>query len=202
MAPNQTPAPTPGRSYYGFLLYILGWLGILCYLIWAVVPHCYLHQVGITYIPQRYWAVAIPSLLIGGVLFFITLVYPGINLMLTVPPHDMRNLEDDQTIRRESYSDQDFYLPKLMQNKKYMLYRHRKSCSKQSDKSEENIFKNNQSSIKSKQFKKPTVYNRMKESKQKQSNYASVPPVYDLQISEVCHVLYGGKSDFVYSHFR
>ena len=142
MAPQQqTPAPMPGRSYYGFILYIFGWSGIFFYIIWALVPHEFLFALGITYLPHQYWALALPSIIVCGVLTFITLVYPGLNMLLTVPPHDIRNLYDPHTIKKERYvgnvdSDEEGALDGLSPR---------------------------------------------------------VPPVYDLDISEVCQMLYADK---------
>ena len=164
MAAQQTPAPIPGRSYLGLLLYILGWTGIVCYLTWALFPHHYLNSIGITYLPQQYWAIAIPSLLIMGVFLFITLVYPGLNMMLAVPPHDIRNLVDEKTICIDSYSNSEFYLPHIV----FSLCR-----------------QNHTNDYMKSRNKNLDVFSDDK--------WASVPPVYDLPISDVCHILYGNE---------
>ena len=175
MAGHQTPAPMPGRSYYGFLLYIFGWTGIVIYLIWALVPHYYLNQIGITYLPQQYWAIAFPSLLIAGVLCFILLVYPGLNMLLSVPPHDIRTLVDDKTIRMESYSKVDFYIPKYFTH----LY---------NDHLEEKTYIDRISKDNSQYINKSPIL--LFDTEENLKNPVSVPPVFDLRISDVCHILY------------
>ncbi|ROT63376.1 phosphatidylinositol N-acetylglucosaminyltransferase subunit P-like [Penaeus monodon] len=100
---EHTPAPSPGRSYYGFVLYLLGWAGIISYLAWALIPHSYLAALGLTYIPQPYWALAFPSVIITLVLIFVFFIYPSLNLILALPPHDIRNITDNMAMREEDY---------------------------------------------------------------------------------------------------
>jgi len=102
-----TPAPSSGRSYYGFVLYLFGWGSLLAYLVWALVPHTYLATIGLTYLPQPYWAVAAPSLLITLLLTFMFLIYPSINLLLTVPPDDLRTLVDVHTVSLHQQTNMD-----------------------------------------------------------------------------------------------
>lgn len=106
---EHTPAPSPGRSYYGFVLYLLGWSGIGCYLVWAFVPHTYLAAFDLTYLPQPYWALALPSVMITMLLIFVFLVYPAINFMLVSPPHALQNITDSKSIRMEEYSQANDY---------------------------------------------------------------------------------------------
>lgn len=100
-----TPAPSSGRSYYGFVLYLFGWGSLLAYLVWALVPHNYLATIGLTYLPQPYWAVALPSLIITLLLAFVFLIYPSINFLLTVSPGDMRTLVDSHTVSLNQNTD-------------------------------------------------------------------------------------------------
>ncbi|KAK7071148.1 hypothetical protein SK128_009758 [Halocaridina rubra] len=100
---EHTPAPSPGRSYYGFVLYLIGWACIFTYLLWAFVPHKYLSAFGLTYIPQPYWALAVPSVMITLILVFVFLIYPSINFLLAVPPHDIRNITDKMALKEEDY---------------------------------------------------------------------------------------------------
>lgn len=54
------------------------------YLIWAYVPDEILHSLGITYYPNRYWALAIPIWLMTFV-WFVFISFMTINLMNTAP---------------------------------------------------------------------------------------------------------------------
>lgn len=108
---EHTPAPSPGRSYYGFVLYLLGWACIVTYLIWAMVPHSYLSALGLTYIPQPYWALALPSVMITLVFSFVFVIYPSINFMLVLRPHDLRNITDSMALKEEDYPHEEFTVP-------------------------------------------------------------------------------------------
>ena len=46
---------------YGFVSWILTFVLFLMYLVWAFAPDELLHLWGITYYPNKYWAVAIPT---------------------------------------------------------------------------------------------------------------------------------------------
>lgn len=102
---EHTPAPTPGRSYYGFVLYLLGWTGIITYLVWAIVPHTYLAILGLTYIPQSYWAVAFPSVIIMLLVIFVFFIYPAINFTLAIQPDDIRNITDNKAVNEDDYPE-------------------------------------------------------------------------------------------------
>ena len=109
--PEHTPAPSPGRSYYGFVLYLIGWSSIIAYLVWALVPHDTLALLGITYLPQPYWALAFPSIIIVGLFSFVFFIYPAINLTLVVPPDSLSVITDSHSISLNCYSKTEFSVP-------------------------------------------------------------------------------------------
>ncbi|KAG0952669.1 hypothetical protein G6F57_003893 [Rhizopus arrhizus] len=75
---------TPAYEYYGFVMYLTSFVAFGLYLIWAYVPDPILHSLGITYYPDRYWALAIPVWLMT-VVWFIFTSFMAINLMNTAP---------------------------------------------------------------------------------------------------------------------
>ncbi|OAD01619.1 hypothetical protein MUCCIDRAFT_24305, partial [Mucor lusitanicus CBS 277.49] len=75
---------TPAYEYYGFVMYLASFVAFGIYLIWAYVPDEILHSLGITYYPNRYWALAIPIWLMTFV-WFIFISFMTINLMNTAP---------------------------------------------------------------------------------------------------------------------
>ncbi|KIW00812.1 uncharacterized protein PV09_07791 [Verruconis gallopava] len=62
-APRAHPK-VPTYEYYGFALYLASSLFFLMYLLWAYLPSPFLHQLGIYYYPNRWWALAIPCWLV------------------------------------------------------------------------------------------------------------------------------------------
>lgn len=78
------PATAKTVEVYGFVGWITTFLAWICYLLWAYLPESVLHQVGVSYYPNKYWAVAAPALLVT-MLLLEACTYGGIGL--SVNPH-------------------------------------------------------------------------------------------------------------------
>lgn len=109
-----------GRSteIYGFTLYISTFVFFLLFLIWAFVPEQFLHNVGIYYYPDKYWAIIIPSYI--GMLFpFISIIYIGWNLYSTSPLNSLLTISDlsarlpDENDLANSLYNQSYSIPEI-----------------------------------------------------------------------------------------
>lgn len=114
--PEHSPSPTPIRGVYGFVGYIIGVIGLLTYFTWAIVPDATLEALGLTFFPQKYWAVALP--IYCGVVFFVfvTLIYPGLGLCCTPFSDDKRNETDEFAVyhpKTASNQDDSKHIPLL-----------------------------------------------------------------------------------------
>ncbi|KAF2353824.1 PIG-P [Trinorchestia longiramus] len=184
MAPQQTPAPLAGRAYYGFVLYVGAWACIACYLTWALVPHEYLHELGITYLPHKFWALALPCIIVIGVLLFITLIYPGINLLLAVPPHDIRTLQDSHTLRSDLYE--------AAPHSNYQSQHTQNYCGEDDQLDSSSGNGADEPTVQGEAFiKKCSRESNSFNEIAGDEDTSCVPPVYDLHISDVCQMLYG-----------
>ena len=67
---------------YGFVGWMVSWLALFIFLLWAFLPEEYWNDFGVTYYPNRYWALAIPAYLLMSY-FFLCIVHVGIALMRT-----------------------------------------------------------------------------------------------------------------------
>lgn len=56
-------------EFYGFLIYILSFVFFAGYVVWAFAPVHALQAAGITYFPQKYWAVALPNYFVFCVVY-------------------------------------------------------------------------------------------------------------------------------------
>ncbi|XP_046983435.1 phosphatidylinositol N-acetylglucosaminyltransferase subunit P isoform X1 [Schistocerca americana] len=92
--PEHTPAPTPARAVYGFVLYLASVTSAALFLLWAYVPPDVASSLGLSYLPQRYWAVALPVHLCVGLALFAFFFYPGLGLAMTPALSDPQTVGD------------------------------------------------------------------------------------------------------------
>ncbi|EFA04752.1 Phosphatidylinositol N-acetylglucosaminyltransferase subunit P-like Protein [Tribolium castaneum] len=97
--PEHTPAPTPSRAVYGFAMFLSFKTFFILYLAWAVLPEEWFKYVGITCLPQRYWAVAIPIFLLTVLAIFAFVIYPNLGLFMTPSVDDLRTIKDSTCVR-------------------------------------------------------------------------------------------------------
>lgn len=93
--PYATPNPLPARAVYGFALFVCSWLGLALYLIWALLPTQYLDALQLTYVPAKYWAIAIPLLFPLTVSLFLIFVFVHNLIHLHGIFDDIQVIEDD-----------------------------------------------------------------------------------------------------------
>ncbi|KAG2424198.1 hypothetical protein HXX76_014731 [Chlamydomonas incerta] len=77
----------------GFALMLAVRVAYLAFLLWLFTPEAYLQELGITYYPFKYWAVAGPAWLTLALVWGYW-VYEGLNMTRVPPLSDSRNLAD------------------------------------------------------------------------------------------------------------
>ncbi|ETN60133.1 phosphatidylinositol glycan, class P [Anopheles darlingi] len=101
--PEHTPAPTPGRAIYGFALFLLFKTLFALYVVWAFVPTAVFERLGLTYLPDKYFALFLPILALVAITLFAFLVYPSLALAMTPDVDDRTTVTDSYTIVRCQY---------------------------------------------------------------------------------------------------
>jgi phosphatidylinositol glycan class P protein len=92
--PRAAPK-VPTYEYYGFALYLGSSAVFLMYILWAYVPAPMLHQMGIYYYPNRWWALAIPCWLVALIIYIYVALASYNTGYLTLPLHSIENLVDE-----------------------------------------------------------------------------------------------------------
>lgn len=90
----NNPAPTPERAIYGFVLYIFSFVLFAVFVVWAFVPQAWLTAVGLTYWPQKHWAVAIP-VYFSVCIVFLYIFYTAYNFTITKPLNSINTFCDE-----------------------------------------------------------------------------------------------------------
>ncbi|KAF2861928.1 PIG-P-domain-containing protein [Piedraia hortae CBS 480.64] len=94
LIPRASPR-VPTYEYYGFTLYLSSSLAFIFYLLWAFLPSPFLHQLGIHYYPNRWWALAIPAWTVMAVIYiYVALAAYNVG-RLTLPLKDLQCIVDD-----------------------------------------------------------------------------------------------------------
>lgn len=95
----QTTGPKQGAKpteVYGFVGAISTLVGFLVFLMWAYLPEPWLHSMGITYYPNRYWAMAVPAYILVSIVFVVAF-YSSLNFLATPEPCSLNSLFDEYT---------------------------------------------------------------------------------------------------------
>ena len=85
-------------AVYAFVAWVSVIVAYIVFLIWTFTPEEVLHHYGITYYPDRYYALALPSYFMVTCIF-VCFLYMGLNMMNTFDPDDRRTVEDSQSIK-------------------------------------------------------------------------------------------------------
>lgn len=94
---EASPAPTPSRAVYGFVMWLSSHLCLLMYLVWALVPDRYLELAGLEFLPQKYWAVAVPLYLSVCFFLLVFVVYPCLGMLVTPQSDHLSNVTDSRS---------------------------------------------------------------------------------------------------------
>lgn len=102
---EPTPAPTPNRAVYGFAWFLFFKTLFILYVCWALLPEYILHDVlGLTYLPDKYFALFLPILVLCALTIFAFLIYPPWNLSMQDNLNSLHTLRDKHMIVRCQYA--------------------------------------------------------------------------------------------------
>jgi len=105
--PEHTPAPTPARAVYGFAVFLLFKALCVVYIFWAYLPRQFVEDtLGLTYLPDKYFAQCLPFVIIYGLWLFAFIFYPALGLSLTPEMDSIDTVRDEFTIRLCEFQDQ------------------------------------------------------------------------------------------------
>lgn len=101
---EPTPAPTPNRAVYGFAWFLFFKTLFILYVCWALLPEYIVHDVlGLTYLPDKYFALFLPILVLCALTIFAFLIYPPWNLSMQDNVNSVHTLRDKHMIVRCQY---------------------------------------------------------------------------------------------------
>lgn len=103
---EQSPAPTASRSIYGFVIYLLFTTLFVLYVLWAFIPlDFYETYLEIHELPNKYFALFIPILVLTATTLFAFCIYPSFSLIMTPDIDSINTITDSSSIKRCQYRD-------------------------------------------------------------------------------------------------
>jgi hypothetical protein len=63
----------PRYEFYGYAFYLVSFLALSIYLIWAFSTEAFFQKIGFYYYPNRYWAIALPDYVVVIILFYFAI---------------------------------------------------------------------------------------------------------------------------------
>ncbi|KAF2238471.1 PIG-P-domain-containing protein, partial [Viridothelium virens] len=87
--------PVPTYEYYGFVLYLCSSAAFIGYLLWAYLPSALLHQLGIRYYPNRWWALALPAWGVVALVFVYVVLACWNTEVLTLKVESVEGMVDE-----------------------------------------------------------------------------------------------------------
>lgn len=102
---EQSPAPTPSRSIYGFVIYLLFTTLFILYILWAFIPLAIYESLGITELPNKYFAFFVPIFALTATTVFAFCIYPSLSFIMTPDIDSFNTITDSSSIRRCQHRD-------------------------------------------------------------------------------------------------
>lgn len=103
---EQSPAPTSSRSIYGFVVFLLFSTLFILYVLWAFIPlDVFKDYLGISELPNKYFALFIPILILTATTLFAFFIYPSMSFIMTTNLDSVFTITDESSIRRCRYRD-------------------------------------------------------------------------------------------------
>lgn len=98
---EPTPAPTPHRAVYGFAWFLFFKTLFILYVCWALLPDYIFQEVlGFTYLPDKYFALFLPILVLCALTIFAFFIYPPWNMSMQDDVNNVHTLRDKRMIVR------------------------------------------------------------------------------------------------------
>lgn len=201
---EPTPAPTPSRAVYGFAWFLFFKTLFILYVCWALLPEYILQDVlGLIYLPDKYFALFLPILVLCALTVFAFLIYPPWNMSMQDDVNDFHTIRDKHTIVRCSYickstgnRCQNSVEPMPSnQSNSFNSWLFHEYCTAHSEHTVENMPNESENAAEAIDF--CDCVNKSKCWLQKHSNHlevlqkrATVPNVCDLNVSDVCKELF------------
>lgn len=121
---SQWPPPeTRSRApeFYGFVAWCSTYILLVVYLLWAILPDEWIIHLGVTWYPNREWAILVPAWTVMAVLFTY-FVYLMLALAGTPGLDEMHSITDDYAIYPKPGLARNVYLESTKPNAVPELY--------------------------------------------------------------------------------
>lgn len=105
--PEHSPAPNSARGIYGFVVYLLFTTLFVFYVLWAFIPMSQFNSIGITELPNKYFALFVPILVLTATTLFAFCIYPSISYCMTPNINSIYTITDSHAVKRCQFKNSD-----------------------------------------------------------------------------------------------
>lgn len=102
---EHSPGPKPERAIFGFFLIILSIILFILFVLISFLSETVLTQIGWTYLPDKYWSLAVPAIIVYGVLGYLP-IYFAINTTKVNDYESIYNIQDEHSLIKPNRIDQ------------------------------------------------------------------------------------------------
>ncbi len=98
---EHSPGPEPERAIYGFFMLVASLILFILYVVLSFFPEWLQNQLGLTYLPDRYWSIALPAYIVIIILSVVPF-YISLNMTQVNELDSIYSIKDEYTLCKKS----------------------------------------------------------------------------------------------------
>jgi len=98
---EHSPGPEPERAIYGFFMLVASLVLFILYVVLSYFPEWLQNQLGLTYLPDKYWSIALPAYILIMILSVVPF-YISLNMTQVNELDSISSIKDEYSLSKKS----------------------------------------------------------------------------------------------------